>query len=139
MELRGQRADVELVRGVLRPGQRPEVFETRVSPWSVAGHDLAAQFAIGLAVSDVRPSWDTETEEAAVRLWLATDDATSWAVVDHDGRQTETFRAQFGPRRLWDEVAAAWQRWDAQARPTVDRFGVTVTPDGSSFWLDSPG
>ncbi|TDC10401.1 methyltransferase [Streptomyces sp. 8K308] len=137
MRTRGQRADVELMRDVLRPGQRPEVSTTRVSPWAVAGHDLAAQFAIGLAVPDVWHSWDTETEEAAVRLWLAADDATSWAAVDHDGRQFRV--AQFGPRRLWDEVATAWQRWDTQARPAVDRFGLTATPDGSSFWLDSPG
>lgn len=140
LELRSQRTDVEPLRDVLRPWQRPEVSETRVSPWSVAGHDFAAQFAIGLSVPDVWHSWDTETGEAAVRLWLSADDGMSWAVVDHDGRQTETFRvAQFGPRRLWDEVIAAWQRWGDQARPAVDRFGGTATPDGSSSWLDSPG
>lgn len=34
---------------------------------------------------------------------------------------------QSGPRRLWDEVEAAWLWWDGQGRPTVHDFGLTAT------------
>ncbi|MGH3847699.1 MAG: hypothetical protein ACRDS0_40740, partial [Pseudonocardiaceae bacterium] len=36
---------------------------------------------------------------------------------------------QFGPRRLFDEVVAAYQRWDHAGRPAVTRWQFTVTPD----------
>jgi hypothetical protein len=46
---------------------------------------------------------------------------------------------QYGPRRLWDEVEAAFQVWKDLGEPAHDRFGLTVTPDGAHrVWLDSP-
>ncbi|OPC76433.1 hypothetical protein B4N89_47375 [Embleya scabrispora] len=36
---------------------------------------------------------------------------------------------QSGPRRLWDEVEAAWCWWDGQGRPTVHDFGLTAGVD----------
>lgn len=66
-------------------------------------------------------------------LWLADDDATSWATVDYDGHQTDTFRvSQHGPRRLWDAVEAAHRSWEAAGRPSVARYGLTVMPDGTA-------
>ena len=45
---------------------------------------------------------------------------------------------QYGPRRLWDEVSAAYLRWARLGRPALDRFGLTITPDGQHLWLDTP-
>ena len=45
---------------------------------------------------------------------------------------------QSGPRRLWDEVAAAHRRWEERGRPEHERFGPTVTPEGRRVWLDDP-
>ncbi|MFH0246032.1 methyltransferase domain-containing protein [Streptomyces sp. HK10] len=133
MVMRGQRSGIELGRDVLRAGQVPQVSHTTISPWAVAGNDLDALFAIGLAVPDVWHSWDTETDAAHTRLWLADDDATSWATVDYDGHQTDTFRvSQHGPRRLWDAVEAAHRSWEAAGRPSVARYGLTVMPDGTA-------
>ncbi|MFD4996160.1 methyltransferase domain-containing protein [Streptomyces buecherae] len=120
MVMRGQRPDIELHRDVLRAGQEPRSSTTRLSPWEVAGQDLNAQFAIGLAVPGVWHSWDTTGQAAPTRLWLADDTGLSWAAVDYDGQQAQTFAvSQYGPRALWDEVAHAHQQWVTAGRPTV--------------------
>ncbi|WP_405985091.1 rRNA adenine N-6-methyltransferase family protein [Streptomyces sp. NBC_00872] len=139
MLISGQRSDVELYRDVLRDGQTVETSSTRLSPWTVAGAELNLDFHIGLTVPGAWYSWDTETEKAHTRLWLADDMATSWASVDYDGRQGKTFHVtQHGPRRLWDEVATAHDQWLRAGRPSVDRYGLTVTPDTQRAWLDRP-
>lgn len=139
MLISGQRTDVELFRDVLRPGQVTHESTTSLSPWSVAGADPALDFHIGLTVPGVWHSWDTEPAGAHTRLWLANDTATSWASVDYDGRQAETFTVtQHGPRHLWDEVAAAHERWLLAGRPSIDRYGLTVTADAQKVWLDRP-
>ncbi|MGP3951216.1 methyltransferase domain-containing protein [Streptomyces sp. 7N604] len=135
-----QRVDVELSRDLLHPGQQPDTSTTPLSPWAVAGTDLNAQFHLGLTVPGAWYSWDTETDHAHTRLWVADDAATSWASIDYDGQQSTTFRvAQHGPRRLWDEIATAYKLWHDAGRPPVDRYGMTVRPDGRATpWLDSP-
>ena len=106
---------------------------TEVSPWSVAGNDLDAQMHIGLHVPGVWHAWDTDVQEAHTRLWLADDGATSWAGVDYDGRQMSTFAvAQYGPRRLWDEVARAHEEYVSVSagRPGIEGHRLRIAPDG---------
>ncbi|MFD7914392.1 hypothetical protein ACFV30_27345 [Streptomyces sp. NPDC059752] len=43
-----------------------------------------------------------------------------------------------GPRRLWDEITAAYRRWEELGRPSVDRYGLTMTSGGTAVWVDSP-
>ncbi len=46
---------------------------------------------------------------------------------------------QGGPRRLWDLYRAAARGWDEAGRPGLERYGLTVRPDGRQFvWLDDP-
>ncbi|MGG2461659.1 methyltransferase domain-containing protein [Streptomyces sp. RGM 3693] len=131
MLMRAQQADVELHRDLLRDGQHPERSTTRLSPWSVAGNDLDAQMYVGLHVPGAWHSWDTEAEGAHTRLWLADDQATSWASVDYDGRQTSTFAvAQYGARKLWDEVVRAYDQYVAADRPGIDRLRLRVSAEG---------
>ncbi|OKI08136.1 methyltransferase [Streptomyces sp. CB02923] len=130
MVMRGHRATADLDRDILKAGQRPSRSSTALSPWAVAGNSLDAQFAVGLRVPDVWHSWDTGTDEAHTRLWLADDDATSWASVDYDGRQTAAFPVrQHGPRRLWDEVEAAHRQWASVGEPAIARHGLVVTAE----------
>ncbi|MCL7489859.1 hypothetical protein M8I34_00040 [Streptomyces sp. MCA2] len=104
---------------------------TELSPWSVAGNDLDAQMHIGLHVPGVWHAWDTDVQEAHTRLWLADDGATSWAGVDYDGRQMSTFAvAQYGPRRLWDEVARAHEEFVSAGRPGIEGHRLRIAPDG---------
>ncbi|WP_035850634.1 hypothetical protein [Kitasatospora azatica] len=74
------------------------------------------------------------------RLWLVTIDGTSWAAVDHDGGDHDEFTVhQYGPRRLWNEVEAAYLWWLEKGRRGPEPFGLTLTPDGRHRgWLDEP-
>ncbi|MFF4604010.1 methyltransferase domain-containing protein [Streptomyces sp. NPDC001339] len=131
MLMRAQQVDVELRRDVLRDGQTPERSTTDLSPWSVAGNDLDAQLFVGLHMPGAWHSWDTEAEGTHTRLWLADDQATSWASVDYDGRQMSTFAvAQYGARKLWDEVVEAYEQYVAAGRPRIDRLRLSVSADG---------
>ncbi|MGH3800702.1 MAG: methyltransferase domain-containing protein [Pseudonocardiaceae bacterium] len=46
---------------------------------------------------------------------------------------------QYGPRRLWDEVAEAHGFWERAGRPRYDRFGITATTTDQYVWYDHPG
>lgn len=46
---------------------------------------------------------------------------------------------QDGPVNLWNEFEAIHRMWDGLGRPSWDRLGLTVTPDGlHRVWLDDP-
>lgn len=130
MAMRGRHGPpVSELGDVHRPGHVPERSTTELSPWAVAGTGLDAAFAIGLAVPDVWHSWDTSGQHAVTRLWLADDAATSWAAVDHNGGHADAFAvAQWGPRRLWEEVAAAHRRWQEAGSPDINRHTLTAVP-----------
>ncbi|MEU6231806.1 hypothetical protein [Kitasatospora sp. NPDC047058] len=108
----------------------------------MAGPDLDARFAIGARLGDVwhARQHDPDVEGVAVRLWLATTDASSWAAVDWDGTKgAGSFTVwQYGRRRLWDETEAAYRWWIDTGRPGPERFGLTVTKEGQAVWLDVP-
>ena len=62
-------------------------------------------------------------------------DDRSWCRLDIDSEHV----TQGGPRRLWDAFDALYHRLDEAGRPSRERFGMTVHPDGSSvIWLDHP-
>jgi hypothetical protein len=44
---------------------------------------------------------------------------------------------QFGARRLWDEVAAAYLTWLRSGTPGRERYGITVDAAGTQLWLDN--
>lgn len=68
-------------------------------------------------------------------VWLASTRCESWARVHADGRVE-----QGGGRRLVDEARMAWQWWEAQGRPPVSSFGLTVDRDTGrqTVWLHGP-
>ncbi|MFI8967012.1 methyltransferase domain-containing protein [Streptomyces sp. NPDC053493] len=114
---------------------------TTLSPWAVAGGDLDAEFHIGLAVPGASFFWDTSGEHTHTRLEIGDDTTSSWATVDYDGRTATEFAVtQSGPRALWDEITAAYARWEQLlGRPDVGRYGLTVRAGGAAtVWLDSP-
>jgi protein-L-isoaspartate(D-aspartate) O-methyltransferase len=114
---------------------------TALSPWAVAGGDLDAEFSIGLAVPGVSFAWDSSGEHAPVRLEAADDAGPAWATVDYDGRHSDRFTVtQAGPRRLWDEITAAYTRWDTLGRPRIEQHGLTVHPTGRhTTWVAVAG
>ncbi|MGW1996157.1 methyltransferase domain-containing protein [Embleya sp. NPDC001921] len=134
MHLRGHRSRITDIRQVVLPGQEPASSRTALSPWDVAGGDPVAEFAIGLMVPGVWQHWDDDPDVEGVhtRLWVGDEAGTSWASVDYDGRRLDAFAVRrHGPRHLWNEIEAAWARWCAAGRPSVEAFGWTVSADGS--------
>lgn len=97
----------------------------------------AAAFAVGLQVRDcVRAV--AEKRHGSQPVWFYSSACRSWAAVtfcDH-GRKATVY--QSGHRSLWDEVEAAWHWWDLSGRPGFGRFGLTVTAEGQTAWLDAP-
>lgn len=97
----------------------------------------AAAFAIGLQVRDcVRAV--AEKRNGARPVWFYSLTDRSWAVVMFRDQSPQATVHQAGPRRLWDEVEAAWHWWDISDRPEFERFGLTVTAEGQTAWLDTP-
>ncbi|MFJ6349425.1 methyltransferase domain-containing protein [Streptomyces sp. NPDC092046] len=98
----------------------------------------AAAFVLSHAVPDIAHTAHTDSDGAPAAWFYSLMDR-SWAAVrwtDADG-SGEVY--QQGPRRLWDAVQAAYGWWEQQERPGLERFGLTVTPEGTAPWLDSPG
>ncbi|WP_438490045.1 methyltransferase domain-containing protein [Streptomyces sp. S186] len=132
---------------VITPGPAPADHSSpvagtsRLSPWAVAGGDLDAEFHLGLAVPGASFSWNTTGDHAPVRLEVADNTGPSWATVDYDGHRGDRFSvAQSGPRRLWDEITVAYDRWETLGRPSVDQHGMTVDAAGThSPWVEAAG
>jgi protein-L-isoaspartate O-methyltransferase len=97
----------------------------------------AVEFAIGMRVPNCTCIADRKQgDRRPVWFYGLTD--KSWAVVVfRDGRTAATVH-QSGPRRLWDEVEAAYRWWEDRGRPSVTRFGLTVSADSQHTWLDVP-
>lgn len=84
--------------------------------------------------------WREELPDGQQLARLDDVDTGSWAVVGpfSDQSQEEHPLRQGGPRRLWDEVEAAYSWWQQAGQPQPWRFGLTVTPGGQHAWLDDP-
>ncbi|MGW6412992.1 methyltransferase domain-containing protein [Streptomyces vinaceus] len=116
-----------------------EHSSTTLSPWTVAGGDLDAEFHVGLTVPGACFAWDTSGEHAHTRLQVADMATGSRATIDYDGRTAADFAvAQAGARLLWDEITTAYRGWEQLGRPSVDRYGLTTSGHTTTAWLDSP-
>ncbi|MFE3505014.1 methyltransferase domain-containing protein [Kitasatospora sp. NPDC059160] len=103
----------------------------------IIGGDWLAQFATALALPDVYYRRH-EFGDGGWTWWLFDTAVTSWATVDSVPGESRFEVRQSGPRRLWDEVEAAYNQWTATGRPGYERYGLTVTPAGQTAWLDKP-
>ncbi|MGA5035807.1 methyltransferase domain-containing protein [Streptomyces capoamus] len=139
MRLRDQRTERKHVREYLKGKPWPAdgiKSTTTLSPDDVG--DWHVMFAIGVQVPNAFP-WMEPYKDGSYTLWLRDTAVTSWATADFEKDRTEFEVVQSGPRKLWDEVEAAFRWWDGQDRPDFDRFGLTVSPEGETVWLDDPG
>ncbi len=116
---------------------------TRIDPRAVVAGGPAADLTISALVPGVRRSLGTDGGGSGeATLWLLETHPTavtdgSWAIVEYaPGRQVYDVE-QYGPWRLWDEVAAAYDRWRAWDCPGIDRYGIIVGPDVQHVWLDT--
>lgn len=133
MRLREQRKNLP-VRSTYPQDADGTESVTTLSPDDVG--DWIHMFAVGVQIPDLfcRVTWGAE---GAYRLWLYDMGATSWAAADYEKGRTEYIVRQGGVRKLWDELETAWRWWDEQDRPGFERFGLTVTAERQTVWLDS--
>ncbi|MEU6173971.1 protein-L-isoaspartate(D-aspartate) O-methyltransferase [Streptantibioticus parmotrematis] len=118
------------------PGDATATTTTLTADDGFADRFGAFAFAAGLRVP--RCAWAADERDGDHSVWwYGLDGDRSWAAVLFRGGAKEATVHQSGPRGLWDEVAAAWQWWDAAGRPAPDRFGLTVTREGAWAWLDA--
>ncbi|MET8681663.1 methyltransferase domain-containing protein [Streptomyces sp. NPDC004647] len=103
----------------------------------VTGRYTAVPFALGLRVRACSQAVAGK-RDGARPVWFYGLDDRSWAAVMFRDGQREAHVWQSGPRRLWDEVEAAYRWWVEQGKPDHTRFGLTVTPEGQHAWLDDP-
>lgn len=97
--------------------------------------DAATGFAVGLWLPGCTTG-DIDEGGPANTLLLSHSPSQSWASLTAGLDEHEI--TQYGPRRLWDELETAYDWWMNSGRPSRDRFGLAVTPDGQTFWLDNP-
>jgi hypothetical protein len=124
-----------------------EIQHAQVSTTEVHGWDLfrminsdQAAFAIRLRVPHCALTVELNKfgEEHNV---LELDDITtsSWAQLDADLTSPDKLVVrQLGPRRLWDEAETAYDWWYEHGKPGLTRFGMTITANAQSVWLDEP-
>lgn len=116
-----------------------ETSTTGVDPREVAESGLGAALMIAAQVPGV--AWHAVTDDAGGVSLLIHDrrDADgSWAACDHGPGSPRFLVTQYGERRLWDEVVAAFLRWCSVGRPPQERFGVTVDGTELTVWLGEP-
>lgn len=138
MLLRGQRAH-RARRSVDDDCAQAALAETHLHPADVAGGASGAVIAIGTRVPDCRCDWFPSPDPADPdgTLRLVDHRSGSWARLhyEHDGGPPYTV-CQFGPRRLWDEVEAAYRWWIDAAEPGTERWRFTVTAHGQRIELE---
>ncbi|MCX4750947.1 methyltransferase domain-containing protein [Kitasatospora sp. NBC_01287] len=132
MKMRSQR---------LTPPQHPVDFPGDASVSTTAarppfGPWKAFPFVAGLRLAGLTHVTDRRGDERVVWLYGLAD--KSWAAVVFQDEVERSTVWQSGPRRLWDEMEAAHDWWQAAGRPGIDRFGLTVDRDGQHPWLNSP-
>ncbi|MGI9003132.1 MAG: methyltransferase domain-containing protein [Pseudonocardia sp.] len=134
MGLRAQR--VPRPRGV-RPGggAAEDVSSTEVHPYCWAG-DRAAATAIGQRVEGVHAHFEAATADTGTQ-WLFDPVTDSWASVDLDGGPPPYRVEQGGPRRVFDEVIAAYRWWLDAGSPPLSQWLVTVSTNGQSMTLNA--
>ncbi|MBV9140820.1 MAG: protein-L-isoaspartate(D-aspartate) O-methyltransferase [Pseudonocardiales bacterium] len=122
--------------------QHAQVTTTDVHGWDffrMINSDQAA-FSIGLKVPHCVLTVELNTVGADHNV-LELDDITtrSWARLDANLTSPDKLVVrQLSPRRLWDEAEAAYDWWYDHGKPTLARFGMTVTTDTQTVWLDEP-
>ncbi|MFD7661710.1 protein-L-isoaspartate(D-aspartate) O-methyltransferase [Streptomyces sp. NPDC059788] len=139
MKLRAQRLPLvvhgEYVRGSVAEGWETSTDVTEAE--FLGGAFGPQRFVMGLRVPDCLQV-EAEKRAGARPVWFYGLRDRSWACVQfRDGGAARVW--QYGVRRLWDEVEAAYRWWAGKGRPGYERFGLTVAEEGERVWLDEPG
>ncbi|WP_316528285.1 methyltransferase domain-containing protein [Kitasatospora brasiliensis] len=97
--------------------------------------DWDLRFALRVAVPDAVLL--TGRDEDGVNAWIH-DGHQSWATLTSRSAGSPPLLLQGGPRRIGDEVLAAWAQWEDLGRPDRYDYGITVTPAAQWAWQGGP-
>ncbi|MBB5858299.1 methyltransferase domain-containing protein [Amycolatopsis umgeniensis] len=107
----------------------PHPWESLI-PWLLAQSRMPSQLTFGY-----RGLTDTGAHQWAV----FTASEGSWCAVAMNATNDRRDVRQHGATRIWDEYEKSRSQWQNLGEPGWDRFGVTVTDDGTHrLWLDEP-
>ncbi|WP_051713237.1 methyltransferase domain-containing protein [Spirillospora albida] len=139
MLLRAQRPAGGRPRAWVDAGGDVTVSETRLDPRSIRYAPVAADLVIAARVPGVVSRFYEDAEPTGeATLWIldAQGPGGAWASVDYVPGDEAYRLEQAGD--LWDRVEDAYVQWLKWGSPDITRFGLTVTPDAHTVWLDTP-
>lgn len=127
MALRSQRTPQWCIDHFDPDDRDAEVSTTTLKPWRVAeNHDV--RWATGTQVPSCVWEHQPPAGDRAHHLpWLLDPAGGSWALARYDGGPGVREIRQYGLRRLWDEVEAAFRHWAVQGKPRLDQSRITIT------------
>ncbi|TDC63771.1 methyltransferase domain-containing protein [Actinomadura sp. GC306] len=136
MMLRSQRASL---RWRVHHDDEADVTATALDPRTVFEAGPGLRLAT-VALSPGLVYWEKYFDDGSFSLLLFEigDPDGPWAACDWEPGNDRYEVTQYGERRLWDELEDAFEWWVRQDGPGVERFGLTVTPEGDKLWLDEP-
>ncbi|MDJ1137452.1 protein-L-isoaspartate(D-aspartate) O-methyltransferase [Streptomyces iconiensis] len=110
---------------------------TRLTPQDLGDELLSpGEWALALALPGLVHRIGHRTPDEASGWWYSLTDLSWAAATWRDGQPAKVW--QGGPRRLFEEVESAHQRWQDHGRPGHDRYGLTIDHHGQHTWLDHP-
>jgi protein-L-isoaspartate(D-aspartate) O-methyltransferase len=134
MPLRDQRITRAAAADLVRDIDTPDISDTDLHASDVCNDD--APFAVAIEVPGCHWEYEAATgDDGRWCVWFLDPDTRSWARFDYQPGAQRWPVHQFGPRRLFDEVAIAYHRWDHAGRPPVAQWRFVVTPDGQRVEL----
>lgn len=107
-------------------GERP--FLRDLAPLQ---NDVHLRFALRVALPHLRIALARDAD--GLNAWIH-DTERSWTVLSAIGGG-RTIATQGGPRRLADELEAAWDTWLDLGKPALYDFGMTVTDSGTTQYM----
>ncbi|GAA4060178.1 methyltransferase domain-containing protein [Actinomadura miaoliensis] len=110
---------------------------TTLHPDRVAWENISASFAVGVRLPDVTTKFVDADGGSDDDFTFWAFSGSSWACVDVTDGASAHRVLQHGPRKLWDEIEAAYRWWEQNERPLTGRFGLAVFPDRQYVYLDS--
>lgn len=114
--------------------------DTTSDAWPPHGDWHPFPFLAGLRMR--RAAYAVQSHDDGHTQWLYSLSDDSWTAAvrrERTGRPDRTVVRRVGQRRLWEEFLAAHDWWHRQGEPGIDRFGLSVGPQGEVPWLDEPG
>ncbi len=98
-------------------------------PWFLAQFGMPSDLTFGQIVDDA-------TGDPGDCFLSATDG--SWCEISTEGDNGSRRVLEGGPMALWGRFEEAFEQWQALGKPAWERFGLTVTSDTHTVWLDHP-